>query len=59
MGEQRNPGDSTSFLVPQVQTLLLVGLLVLSVTILVCLLLGRFLLVRVLLIRHCRFVRII
>ena len=59
MGEQRNPGDSTSFLVPRFKLLLLVGLLVLLVTILVCLLSGRFLPVRVLRIRRCRFVHII
>ena len=44
MGEQRNPGDGTSFLVPQVQTP--VGGRPI-VTILVCLLSGRFLPVRV------------
>ena len=60
MGEQRNPGDSTSFLVSQSRyILLLVGLLVLLVTILVCLPSGRFLPVRVLRIRRCRFVHII
>ena len=48
MGEQRNPGDSTSFWFPRFKLLLLVGLLVLLVTILVCLLSGRFLPVRVL-----------
>ena len=59
MGEQRNPGDSTSFWFPRLNLLLLVGLLVLLVIILVCLLLGKFLVVSVLRIRLCRFVHII
>ena len=53
MGEQRNPGDSTSFLVPQVESPVGGCLLVLSVTILVCLLLGKLLVILVFLILPC------